>query len=212
MVAPETERCDEGDIFDEADATFAVAVAKGEPVPARDALAASDSSGVAEKLPSEERDTMELGDLLPAADTVAMVGVADCVELGRGEPETDGASEALNEGRELRLGSAGEPVPAELAVASAVSEVVGRADALAERAADCVELGRGEPETDGASEALNEGRELRLGSAGEPVPAELAVASAVSEVVGRADALAERAPEELAEKTGLPLGSGEPDL
>ena len=153
MVAPETERCDEGDKFDEADATSAVAVAKGEPVTARDALAASDSRGDAEKLPSEERDTMELGDSLPAADAVAMLGVADCVELGKGEPETDGASEALTEGRELRLGSAGEPVPAELAEASAVSEVVGRADALAERA-----------------------------------------------------------PEGLAEKTGLPLGSGEPDL
>ena len=168
MFAPETERCDEGDKFDEADATSAVAVAKGEPVTARDALAASDSSGDAEKLPSEERDTMELGDSLPAADAVAMLGVADCVELARGEPETDGASEALPEGRVLRLGSAGEPVPAELAVASAVSEVVGRADALAERAP-------------------------------------------VAEVVGRADALAERAPEGLAEKTGLPLGSGEPD-
>jgi hypothetical protein len=118
-------------------------------------------------------------------------------------------------------------VPAELAVASAVSEVAGRADALAEKAADCVELGKGEPETDGASEALTEGSVLRLGNAGEPVPAELAVASAdsevvgradalaerapVSEVVGRADALAERAPEGLAEKTRLPLGSGEPD-
>ena len=154
---------------------------------------------------------MELGDSLPAADAVATLGVADCVELGREEPETDGASEALTEGSGLRLGNAGEPVPAELAVASAVSEVVGRADALAERAADCVELGKGEPETDGASEALTEGSVLRLGNAGEPVPAELAVASAVSEVVGRADALAESAPEGLAEKTRLPLGSSEPD-
>ena len=152
MFAPETERCDEGDTFDEADATSAVAVAKSDPVPARDALAAIDSSGDAEKLPPEERDTMELGDSLPAADAVATLGVADCVELGREEPETDGASEALTEGSGLRLGNAGEPVPAELGVGSAVSEVVGRADALAERA-----------------------------------------------------------PEGLAEKTGLPLGSGEPD-